>query len=183
MKPPPLRSLGAELHVRRLVESESKAVVELWHITKKHAYPYLPLEQTRTLEDDSQFFHENLLRRCDIWVAEQGGRLLGFLAIQGSYIDRLYVSPNVQRAGIGAALIKHAMELSPTGLELHTHQKNMAARSFYEKHGFVAVCFGVSPAPESEPDVEYHWRPGRNTRPNISLPPPISALGSIESEK
>src|SRR4029077_4162559 len=127
-------------------------------------YPYLPLEQARTLEDDSRFFHEKLLPRCDIWVAEQKGRLVGFLAIQGSYIDRLYVSPHVQRVGIGAALIKHAMELSPTGLELHTHKKNVVARSFYEKRGFVAGRFGISPAPESEPDVEYHWRPGHNTR-------------------
>jgi putative acetyltransferase len=153
-----MRSLGAELNVRRLIESESRAVVELWHHTKKDAYPYLPLEQARTPEDDYTFFHQKLLPRCDIWVAEQKGRLVGFLAIQGSYIDRLYVSPNVQRVGIGSALIKHAMELSPTGLELHTHQKNMVARRFYEKHGLVAVHFGVSPAPESEPDVEYRWR-------------------------
>jgi ribosomal protein S18 acetylase RimI-like enzyme len=84
---------------------------------------------------------------------------VGFLAVQASYVDRLYVLPSIQRMGVGSALIKHAMELSPTGLELHTHQRNLAARSFYEKHGFVAVRFGVSPSPEREPDVEYHWRP------------------------
>jgi GNAT superfamily N-acetyltransferase len=76
-----------------------------------------------------------------------------------SYIDRLYVLPDVQRSGIGTALIRHAMELCPAGLELHTHQRNMAARSFYETRGFVAVRFGISPPPESEPDIEYHWRP------------------------
>ena len=32
------------------------------------------------------------------------------------------------------------------------------ALSFYEKNDFVAEKFGVSPEPESEPDVEYHWR-------------------------
>jgi len=56
-------------------------------------------------------------------------------------------------------LIHHAKKLFPYGLELHTHQKNIAACRFYEKHGFVAVRFGISPPPESEPDVEYHWRP------------------------
>jgi GNAT superfamily N-acetyltransferase len=111
------------------------------------------------------------------WLNKKGK--CGFLAIQGSYIDRLYVLPDVQRVGIGAALIKRAMELSPTGLELHTHQRNMAARSFYEKHGFVSVHFGVSPAPESEPDVEYHWRPGHNTRPDMALRP---GRGSVETE-
>ena len=33
-----------------------------------------------------------------------------------------------------------------------------ASRAFYEKYGFTAEKFGVSPPPESEPDVEYHWR-------------------------
>jgi ribosomal protein S18 acetylase RimI-like enzyme len=121
------------------------------------------LEQERTIEDDLQFFREKLVQRCDIWVAEAKQQLVGFLAIQGSYIDRLYVLPSAQRAGVGASLIKHAMNLSPGGLELHTHQRNRIARNFYEKHGFVVVNFGVSPAPESEPDVEYHWRPVRNT--------------------
>jgi ribosomal protein S18 acetylase RimI-like enzyme len=54
---------------------------------------------------------------------------------------------------------RKAQELSPDGLELHTHQENTKARRFYEKHGFEVVRFGVSPPPESAPDVEYHWRP------------------------
>ena len=89
--------------------------------------------------------------------AEEG--ILGYLALKGSYVDRLYVSPLQQRYGNGTALLKHAMERSPTGLELHTHQKNTQARAFYEKLGFVPVHYGISPPPENEPDVEYQWRP------------------------
>ena len=62
------------------------------------------------------------------------------------------------RPGAGLALLGKARELSPGGLELHTHQQNAKARRFYEKHGFRAVRFGVSPPPESAPDAEYHWR-------------------------
>jgi ribosomal protein S18 acetylase RimI-like enzyme len=40
-------------------------------------------------------------------------------------------------------------------MRLFTFQRNKAARSFYEKFGFRPVAFGISPAPESEPDVEY----------------------------
>jgi hypothetical protein len=53
------------------------------------------------------------------------------------------------------------VELSPGGLRLFTFQRNVPARSFYEKYGFRAVRFGVSPAPENEPDVEYRWEPWR----------------------
>jgi hypothetical protein len=58
----------------------------------------------------------------------------------------------------------------------------MVARSFYEKQGFVAVYSGVSPPPESEPDVEYRWRPGHNTQRETALQPPIGARGSVETE-
>lgn len=149
-----------------MLESESRAVVELWHATKRSAYPYLLSEQRRTLEDDLICFHQVILQRCDIWVAEHEGELVGFLAIYGSYIDRLYVSPKSQRCGIGAALLTQAMKLSPAGLELHTHQKNLTARRFYEKHGFRAVKLGVSPPPESEPDIEYRWRPVTRLKAN-----------------
>ena len=71
----------------------------------------------------------------------------------------MYVRPGAQRGGVGRALLAKARQLSPTGLELHTHQHNDRARRFYETHGFRAVAFGMSPAPENEPDVEYHWRP------------------------
>jgi GNAT superfamily N-acetyltransferase len=81
----------------------------------------------------------------------------GFLALVGSYLDRLYVHPGAQRGGVGSALLRHAMALSPAGLELHTHQRNHRGRAFYAKHGLRAVRFCVSPPPESEPDIEYHW--------------------------
>ena len=85
--------------------------------------------------------------------------MVAFLAMRSSYIDRLYVDPARQRRGWGTRLLEHARALSPRGLELHTHVENHVARALYEKHGFVAVRFGVSPPPESAPDVEYHWRP------------------------
>ena len=75
------------------------------------------------------------------------------------FIDQLYVDPDHQRKGIGSALIAHAKRLSPSGLRLFTLQINANGRAFYDNAGFVAVRFGVSPPPESEPDVEYHWAP------------------------
>ena len=60
--------------------------------------------------------------------------------------------------GIGQALLNFARERSPDHVWLYTLQINVGARAFYEKNGFVAEKFGISPPPENEPDVEYHWR-------------------------
>jgi ribosomal protein S18 acetylase RimI-like enzyme len=147
-----------EIHAYR--EEDCERVVELWHETQLDAYPYLPLTQSYERDDHLRFFHERIAPSCEIWLAEDERGLMGFLALNGSYVDRLYIHPTRQRVGAGTALLRKAMQLSPNGLELHTHQENESACAFYEKHGFAAVKYGISPAPESAPDVEYHWRPG-----------------------
>ena len=151
------RPIDPGLHLRRFGDDDLDATAQLWHEVKRDAYPYLPLEQGRSLEQDRAFLQTHVAPRCQLWLAETGGELVGFLALEGDYVDRLYVRVDRQRSGIGGALLNLAKRLSPQRLRLHTHQKNASARAFYEKHGFAAVRFGVSPAPESEPDVEYHW--------------------------
>ena len=74
------------------------------------------------------------------------------------FIDHLYIDPGFQRRGLGKTLLKFARERSPDHLWLYTLQINVNAHAFYEKNGFVAEKFGVSPPPVNEPDVEYHWR-------------------------
>ena len=145
--------------LRPLRDDDVDEVVRVWHESKRVAYPYLPLEQGRTLAEDEDFFRQVILPNTAVWVSLVGAEVAGFLAISGSYVDRLYIHPDRQRQGIGSALIVKAKELSPVGVQLHTHVKNTQARAFYEQHGFAAVKFGVSPPPESEPDVEYHWTP------------------------
>jgi ribosomal protein S18 acetylase RimI-like enzyme len=150
-----------DMDVRLLREPEIEEVIAIWHDARKETHTSIGIEAERgvTLEDSRQIFRELIASRCGIWVAEREEGLLGFLAIRGSYIDRMYVRPEAQRTGVGTTLLDKARELSPSGLELHTHQENHGARNFYEKHGFRAVAFGVSPPPENEPDVEYWWRP------------------------
>jgi ribosomal protein S18 acetylase RimI-like enzyme len=83
---------------------------------------------------------------------------MGMLALCESWIRQLTVFPSFQRQGVGTALLQKAREYSPVQLRLFTFQRNNAARAFYERNGFSVVAFGVSPAPESEPDVEYRWQ-------------------------
>jgi ribosomal protein S18 acetylase RimI-like enzyme len=147
------------LSLRPFGPHDLEPTVALWHQTKRAAYPYLPAEQTRALAEDRAFFTTCVLGRCSVWVADDAGLVVGFLALAGSYLDRLYVRVGHQRAGIGQALLEQARRLSPDGLELHTHQANTQARAFYEKHGFRVVELGISPPPECAPDVKYLWEP------------------------
>ncbi|MGE0710378.1 MAG: N-acetyltransferase family protein [Planctomycetota bacterium] len=150
--------------VRPFEERDLLPTLQVWHASKQAAYPYLPLEQGRTLEEDRAFFEAAILPRCALWVATCP-EVVGFLAFAGSYLDRLYVHPERQGRGVGSALLSQARRLSPAGLELHTHQANAQARRFYERHGFEVVELGISPPPECVPDVRYRLRPSPLSAP------------------
>jgi len=145
--------------IRSFQSADEGDVVEVWHRAGMAAYTYLPTWQAFTLEQAREVFDRVIRPNCAIWVATLDERVVAYLAMKGTYIDRLYVDPPEWRKGWGTQLVDFAKQVSPSGLELHTHQENIAARALYERHGFKAVTFSVSPPPESAPDVKYHWRP------------------------
>jgi putative acetyltransferase len=150
---------GGGIMIRPYQPDDETAVVDVWHRSGRAVYTFLPTWQAFTLEQAQPVFRDVIAARCEIWVACDQQQIVAYMALNQSYIDRLYVDPQAQRIGWGSQLIAHAKALHPNGLELHTHQENHGARALYERQGFVAVRFGVSPPPELAPDVEYHWRP------------------------
>lgn len=130
----------------------------LWRLSREISLPEFERTKGHSFPEERTFFRDVILAENQVWVAEMQGRPAAFMAMRDDFIDRLYVGPDHWRRGIGTALIAHARSLSPGHLWLYTLQINAGARAFYERHGFVAEKFGISPPPESEPDVEYHWR-------------------------
>ncbi len=85
-------------------------------------------------------------------------RLHGFLALEGAWVEHLYVDPGAQRRGVGTALLDAAKEQSPSRLWLHVFTRNVPARHFYEGAGFHLVEQGDgSGNEEKEPDCTYTW--------------------------
>ena len=158
-----------KIALRRYGPADLELTVRTWRESRRAAFWYVPLHQAHTLEDDTRHFREVISQKCEVWLAEAVGEIVGLLARDGDLVDQLFVATGAQRRGIGSLLLARARELSPTGLRLFTFVRNTAARAFYEKQGFTAVKFGTSPPPESEPDVEYHWIPeARSARPRSS---------------
>ena len=113
------------------------ALASLWHECKRAAYHYLPLEQERALAEDRAFLAEHVLPRARVWVAEDESGLLGFLALEGSFVERLYVRVDRWRSGVGTQLLRLAQDQS-TVLELYTNQQTAPPRAFYERNRYDA---------------------------------------------
>jgi GNAT superfamily N-acetyltransferase len=159
-------------HERRRIrpyrEEDESAVVAVWHRSGRAAYTYLLTWQAFTLEHAGEVFRDVIRANCDIWVGTLNEQIVAYLAMDGSSIERLYVDPAEWRQGWGTRFVQFAKTFCPDGLELFTHLENHAARALYEKHGFKAVRFGISPPPESAPDVEYHWRTADALQPTAA---------------
>lgn len=150
--------------VRPYQPRDFDALVAAWHASNLASYPYVAEHQRHTLDDARAFFRDRVLTECRVWVAETlvadaPQRLLGLVALAPGWIRQMAVFGDQGRRGIGRLLLREALMASPEGVQLHTFQRNAAARAFYEAHGFRAAAFGVSPAPEGEPDVLYRWVP------------------------
>jgi len=74
------------------------------------------------------------------WGCEEDGELVGAMGIQPvgdvELIRHAYVRPDRQRAGIGAALLHHLVEISDRPVLVGTWAAAEWAIAFYRRHGF-----------------------------------------------
>ena len=151
--------------IRLMRNAESETTARMWHDSQHAAYSWFREDQRHPFEEALAFFRESICRRCEVWIALAGGRIVGLLALEGDVVDHLFVAPDAWDQGIGSALLAHAKALRPGGLSLVTLQSNERARRFYEARDFVASRFGTSPPPENEADVYYDWAtPGQDDK-------------------
>ena len=144
--------------IREYHPHDFDAVTILWRISREKSLPEFQREKGHFFYEDRDYFRDHILKNNQVWVLEAENHPVAFMAMNRDFVDQLYIHPDCQRRGIGKALLDFAIERSPQHVWLYTLQINVTARAFYEKNGFVAEKFGVSPSPENEPDVEYHWR-------------------------
>ncbi|EEX08219.1 acetyltransferase, gnat family [Ruegeria lacuscaerulensis ITI-1157] len=93
-----------------------------------------------------------------VTVAEQGGKVAGFLAVDGTEVHCLYLSPAARNQGIGTQLLDCA-KAGRRELVLYAFQVNTGACRFYERHGFVEVARSDgADNDEHLPDIRFVWR-------------------------
>ena len=148
-----------EVVLRRARPSDAPEVAEIFLAASAEAMPYLP--ELHTDDETRHWIADVVLRESDVIVAEIGGRMAGFAALDADLLGHLYVHPDLQRRGVGDALLARVKEMRPAGFRLWVFQRNTGARRFYERRGLrlVELTDGAGNE-EREPDALYEWRPG-----------------------
>ena len=98
--------------------------------------------------------------RCSVWLAVDGGRIVGVASRDGEWVRQLYIAPEHTGQRIGQRLLEEMLSEAAAAsfalVKLWTFQRNAGARRFYERNGFAAVEFTDGTGNEErEPDVRY----------------------------
>ena len=94
----------------------------------------------------------------ELWVACRGEELLGFVLLENSWVNLIFVHPERPARGVGGALMELVKSLRPGGFGLRVLQDNARAQSFYRRHGLIELesTDGSTYADES-PDLQMAW--------------------------
>jgi GNAT superfamily N-acetyltransferase len=143
---------------------EAAEIVGVWLRSRMASVPEIP-PPVHSAEEVHSWFQDVVLPSREVWVADEGGAVIGVLVIEDQWIDQLYVVPDRTGQGVGSRLIVVAKQQRPSGLELWSFEANVRARRFYESHGFVATGSTPGDNEEGAPDVRFEWSPSANVMP------------------
>jgi ribosomal protein S18 acetylase RimI-like enzyme len=146
----------ARVTLRPAGSGDSPAVTEIF-LAARREMRYLPVLHTD--EETAEHF-AGVVRQSRVQLAERDGRVVGFAAVGGSWLEHLNVHPSAQSAGIGSRLMEWAKGVLPDGVDLWVFQENVRARAFYEAHGFrVVLLTDGEDNEEKRPDAHMRWDP------------------------
>lgn len=118
--------------IREYEHRDLANVLAAWESASAVAHPFL----TEQFIDQERSNIPNIyLPNAETWVVEEGGQVIGFIALLGNEVGAIFVKPEFHGSGAGCALMDKAQELRGE-LEVEVFKRNKIGRKFYSGYGF-----------------------------------------------
>lgn len=122
---------------------ETGRLYEIWYDAFCVSHNFIA---PKDVADIKHMVRKDYLPGKSFWVAvDRDDCAVGFMRLDGSHVDSLFVHPEMQKQGIGRELLSHAYSLSDE-LSVEVNEQNLEARRFYEHMGFVKVGWTATDA-------------------------------------
>ena len=128
------------MKIRRGTPADVPRALEIWRSAVDATHGFLSPEHRAEIDG---IVAEQFLPNADLWLAtDDGDRPMGFMVMDGSQIEALFVDPAVHGNGYGSLLVDHAQSLAPA-LTVDANEQAINALPFYLSRGFRVI--GRSP--------------------------------------
>jgi ribosomal protein S18 acetylase RimI-like enzyme len=151
---------AADVTVRLGTAEDAHALADLYSEARRAAVPQMP-PSMHTDEEHRGYYTRQLGEdEITVWVAEADGEPLGFAMCTPTFLDGLYVRPDLKGQGVGSLLLDVVEATHPEGYELWVFESNTGAQRLYERRGLVVVERTDGAGNEEKaPDLRMAWRP------------------------
>lgn len=114
-------------------EAEVKTVVDIWYSTSIVCHDFVGSEFWKACIDDMKNIY---IPSSQTIVSRYNGEIVGFISLVDNTLASIFVLPDYQGKGIGHKLLSYVFEEKET-LVLNVYEKNISAREFYLRNGFI----------------------------------------------
>ena len=118
--------------LRKMETDDLDPVIQIWLESNRQAHSFIEADYWEKNKEEVR----KMLPHSLIQVAEIEGNIVGFIGMNETKIEGLFVNCNFQSRGIGHSSLEWAKTRNEV-LTLNVYQKNQRALKFYLKEGFV----------------------------------------------
>ena len=83
--------MAAQFQIRAAREDDAVAIAQAHVDSRRVAMPWLP--ELHTFEDAVRFFGDFVIPNQTVLIAELEEGVVGFIAIEGAFVEHLYIAP------------------------------------------------------------------------------------------
>lgn len=110
-------------------------LVDIWYRAVCRTHHFLTKED---IEFYKNMVKNEALSAVEVWMElNEKKEPVGFIGLDGTKIEMLFVDPEYHGKGIGSRLLEHAERKYGPHLKVDVNEQNEGAHAFYKRYGFV----------------------------------------------
>lgn len=139
--------------IRKMQKTDINKVADIWLDTNLKAHNFI---SPQYWNDNFQAVKDALLQ-AEVYVYEDEAqnRIEGFIGLNDTYIEGIFVRSESQSCGIGKQLLDFVKQRKQQ-LNLHVYEKNTRALKFYQREKF-HIQTETTDEPTKEKEYHMHW--------------------------
>lgn len=118
--------------IRKFENNDINNILKIWESENIKAHNFIPKEYWKS----NYNFVKEALPNAEIYVYTIKEKIVGFVGLNGNYIEGIFIDTNNQSNGVGTSLLNKVKE-NRNNLILNVYKKNIKAINFYKKNNFI----------------------------------------------